>query len=103
MSTFKKIVNWGKKNDLYKASSVEKQFVKLGEEIGEVAGAIAKGKPEEVKKEIGDAVVVLTHLAEMHGFDIQDCIDVAYDKIKNRNLKMINGILVKEADWPENK
>ena len=41
-------------------------------------------------------VVVLTNLAHMHGTDIEVCIAQAYNEIKSRKGKMINGTFVKE-------
>ena len=40
-------------------------------------------------------VIVLTNLAYMEGVLIEDCIDGAYDEIRNRKGKMINGTFVK--------
>ena len=44
---------------------------------------------------IGDAVVVLTNLAELVGVPIEDCIQEAYNVINKRKGKMINGTFVK--------
>jgi hypothetical protein len=40
-------------------------------------------KPEIVDA-IGDIVVVLTNLAKLEGFDIENCVDSAYNEIANR-------------------
>ena len=40
-------------------------------------------------------VVVLTNLAELRNVKIEDCINSAYDVIKNRTGKIINGTFVK--------
>ena len=45
---------------------------------------------------IGDCVVVLTNLAELAGTSIEDCIDLAYEEIKNRTGKMSNGTFKKD-------
>ena len=45
---------------------------------------------------IGDAVVVLTNLAELAGVPIEDCIQEAYNVISKRKGKMINGTFVKD-------
>jgi hypothetical protein len=49
---------------------------------------------------IGDAVVVLTILAAQHGVTIEECIDAAWDEIKDRKGRMIDGVFVKESDLP---
>jgi hypothetical protein len=37
-------------------------------------------------------------LAEQYGVKIESCIQMAYDEIKDRKGKMINGVFVKDAD-----
>ena len=45
---------------------------------------------------IGDCVVVLTNLAELIGTPIEECIDIAYNEIKDRKGKMNNGTFKKD-------
>jgi hypothetical protein len=40
-------------------------------------------------------VVVLTNLAKLRGHNIEDCVTSAYDVIKSRTGKMVNGSFVK--------
>ena len=49
----------------------------------------------EIKDAIGDLVVVLTNLAHLEDFTIEDCIGSAYEEIACRKGKMINGTFVK--------
>jgi hypothetical protein len=44
---------------------------------------------------IGDIIVVLTNLAAIEEVKIEDCLNSAYNVIKNRKGKMINGTFVK--------
>src|SRR5690554_4332585 len=93
-----KIKKWAIERNLHEAD-YHKQFLKLTEEVGELAQAIAKNKnEEEVKEEIGGIYVVLTILSMQLGLDVRDCIKYEYNKIVNRKGKMINGVYVKEAD-----
>ena len=46
---------------------------------------------------IGDMVVVLTNMAMLGGTSIETCIDTAYDEIKSRKGKMVNGTFVKNG------
>ena len=46
-------------------------------------------------------VVVLTNLAYLEGFTIEECIETAYSEISNRKGKMINGTFVKELEVHE--
>jgi hypothetical protein len=43
-------------------------------------------------------VVVLTNLSELRGYNIEECIDSAYNVIKSRQGKMINGTFVKSEN-----
>ena len=74
------------------------QLVKTMEELGEVANGISKNKPEMIKDGIGDTVVTLVCLAQRCGLDFEECVQTAYDEIKDRKGKMIDGVFVKEAD-----
>ena len=67
------------------------------EEAGELAKALLKRDIPEVVDAIGDMVVVLTNLARLENFNIEDCIDSAYNEIANRKGEMINGTFVKET------
>ena len=46
---------------------------------------------------IGDIVVVLTNLAHLEGFKIEECIESAYEVINKRTGKMENGTFVKDG------
>ena len=65
------------------------------EEAGELAQALLKKDKAETIDAIGDIVVVLTNLAKLEGYNIENCIDAAYNEIANRKGKMINGTFVK--------
>lgn len=91
------IRDWASKKGIYTSGDSKTQYVKLMEESGELARAILKQDKPEIKDAIGDMVVVLTNLAYLEGFDIEDCITSAYDVIKNRTGKMENGTFVKST------
>ena len=65
------------------------------EEAGELAKALLTKDKPEIKDAIGDMIVVLTNLAHLEGFEVEDCIDSAYQEIAARTGKMINGTFVK--------
>lgn len=81
---------------MIKGATRQAQMLKLTEEVGELAGGIAKGKEDVVKDSIGDAVVVLTILARQSNLTIEECIDAAYEEIKDRKGQMIDGVFVRE-------
>jgi NTP pyrophosphatase (non-canonical NTP hydrolase) len=92
-----KIEGWAVKRNLHLADPA-KQTLKLGEEFGELCEGLAKGRPEQIKDSIGDMFVVLTILSMQLGTSIDACAEYAYDQIKDRKGKTINGMFVKEAD-----
>tara|TARA_R100000935_G_scaffold58413_1_gene95300 strand:- start:223 stop:489 length:267 start_codon:yes stop_codon:yes gene_type:complete len=73
------------------------QFAKLVSEVGELGDNIAKQR--DVTDDIGDCLVVLNTLAIMHDTTLEDCLNVAYDDIKDRKGHMNSeGIFIKEGD-----
>ena len=94
---FELIREWATDKGIYKSGDARTQFVKLMEEAGELAQAILKNDEPEVIDAIGDMVVVLTNLAKLRGHNIEDCISSAYDVIKSRQGKMVNGTFVKQT------
>ena len=96
-SVFELIRQWAKERGIYDKGDDRTQYVKLMEEAGELAQSLLKNDEPEIKDAIGDMVVVLTNLAHMRGFDIEDCIQSAYDVISKRTGKMQNGTFVKDT------
>jgi NTP pyrophosphatase (non-canonical NTP hydrolase) len=92
-----KIKDWAVERELDEAEP-EKQMLKLMEEVGELSEGIAKGKLDKVADGIGDSFVVLTILAEQMNLDIEECVSMAFNEIKDRKGKMINGVFVKNED-----
>lgn len=92
------IKDWAIERKLHDADP-HKQILKLGEEFGELCQALAKNrKPAAIKDAIGDMYVVLAILSMQLGLDIEDCVAAAYDEIRDRKGKMVNGVFVKEDD-----
>ncbi len=89
------IRQWGVSKGFVKKENSHTQLCKLLEEAGELSSAVLKHKEDEIKDGIGDCVVVLTLLAEMQGLHIEDCIEAAYNEIKNRTGNVINGTFIK--------
>ena len=93
------VEKWGTDRKFYDpkhGTTASKQFLKLTEEIGEIAGNLARGKC--VKDDIGDSIVVLIGLAKLSGTNIKECLQVAYDDIKDRKGEMVSGVFVKQSD-----
>jgi NTP pyrophosphatase (non-canonical NTP hydrolase) len=92
---FDVIRQWAHSKDLYSKGDKKTQFIKLQEEVGELAVSILKNKNAEFIDAIGDCVIVLTNLAALENIKIEDCINSAYQEIANRKGNMINGTFVK--------
>ena len=93
---FNCIRNWANERGLYEKGDPKTQYIKLMEETGEIGRAILKNDTEQIIDGIGDAVVVLTNLAELCGVPIEECIQEAYNVISKRTGKMVNGTFVKD-------
>ena len=96
LNDFDLIRMWANERGLYDKGDTKTQALKLVEEVGEICRAILKEDHDEVVDGIGDAVVVLTNLAELQGVSIEKCINVAYNEICNRKGKMVNGTFKKD-------
>jgi NTP pyrophosphatase (non-canonical NTP hydrolase) len=94
-TVFDNIRDWASERGIYDKGNSHTQYVKLMEEAGELAQALLKKDKAETIDAIGDIVVVLTNLAKLEGYNIENCIDAAYNEIANRKGKMINGTFVK--------
>ena len=93
------VTDWAEARNLIQGSTPAAQMLKLTEEMGELAGAIAKGKRrDDVIDAIGDMMVVLTIIANQHGTTLGNCYADAYKEIKDRKGKMVDGVFIKESD-----
>ena len=92
------VVKWAIQRNLIAGCTSKDQFTKLVEEIGELSKEITRGKKEQQISELGDCLVVLTILAQQLDTDLEECLETAYNKIKDRKGTMINGVFVKEQD-----
>jgi|SRR5690625_1245398 len=92
-----RIKQWAIERDLQSADP-SKQILKLGEEYGELCESFLKGYPDATEDAIGDMYVVLTILCLQLDLDIEDCIEMAYEEIRDRKGKLVNGSFVKDSD-----
>jgi NTP pyrophosphatase (non-canonical NTP hydrolase) len=96
LNDFDLIRMWANQRGIYEHGDTKTQSLKLVEEVGEICRAILKEDHDEVVDGIGDAVVVLTNLAELQGVQIEHCIKQAYKVISQRSGKMVNGTFKKD-------
>lgn len=95
---FDYIREWATQRNLLQNGDIKTQYIKLNEEVGELAESILKNDEQEFADAIGDIVVVLTNLAALKNIKIEDCINLAYNTIKNRSGKIVNNTFVKNEN-----
>ncbi|MGB2264907.1 MAG: hypothetical protein ACPH3C_06950 [Glaciecola sp.] len=89
-----KIIAWHRARNLIEGSSDHQQFEKLLEEVEELRLNIMNS--QDISDDVGDIIVVLINLCERNGLSLTDCMNVAYNDIKYRTGKMVDGIFVKD-------
>ena len=89
------IGQWHRDRNLIDGSTDKDQYMKLIQEAGELSDSLCKGK--DIKDDIGDIMVVLINIMVRNNLTMQKCLAVAYEDIKDRKGKMIDGIFVKEG------
>ena len=92
----KKVAQWHHDRNLIKGATDKDQFCKLIQEAGELSDNICKGK--DMSDDIGDMIVVLINIAERNNLTLQECLEKAWNDIKDRKGKMVDGIFIKEGD-----
>lgn len=75
------------------------QMVKVIEEVGEIAKEIAHCTEdrEAVSDAIGDSIIALAGVASWYDLDTLECVEKAWDDVKNRTGKTIDGHFVKDV------
>lgn len=91
-----KVEQWASDRNLILGGTPQGQMLKLTEEMGELAHGIARNKPHIILDSIGDCMVVLAIIAKQYDLTLEHCLEYAYNEIKDRKGKMIDGIFVKE-------
>jgi NTP pyrophosphatase (non-canonical NTP hydrolase) len=93
------ITQWADEKGILSPDNAPKQSMKIMEELGETMGAILKGKKtDEVIDGIGDILVTVIILAKQLGLEPTECLESAWNEIKNRKGKTVNGTFIKEEE-----
>ena len=67
-------------------------------ELGELADATIKKDQEGVIDAVGDVMVCLINYCALQDLNLVNCMEVAYDQIKNRKGTLLpNGLFVKDV------
>ena len=93
-----KIEKWAEDRNLISGSNPIAQAEKTMEECEELMEAVAENDIRATIDAVGDIAVTLIIQCRMQGINFVECIDSAYDVIKDRKGKMINGKFVKDGD-----
>lgn len=97
-----KINEWADERNL-KQADPKIQWMRITEEVGEIRDVLLKPTkftdPQiALKDAIGDTLVTIIVLAHQLDLHVTECLSIAYEEIKNRKGRMINGTFVKEED-----
>ena len=92
----KLIGQWHRDRNLIEGSTDKDQYMKLIQEAGELSDSLCKGR--DIRDDVGDMMVVLINIMVRNNLTIKECLSVAYDDIKNRKGKMVDGVFVKAGD-----
>jgi len=98
-----RVENWGEERGLLNVKKFTQdlidtnaQTLKLMEEVGELAKAVAYRDEQGLKDGIGDCAVVLIILAAQYGLTFEECLDHAWDEIRERTGKLEDGLFKKD-------
>ena len=91
-----KIIQWAEARKIIPNSNPETQLLKAMSELGELADATIKKDQEGIVDGVGDVMVCLINYCALQDINLVDCMEVAYDQIKNRKGTLLpNGLFVK--------
>jgi len=93
-----KVVIWADERGIFDAADPLAQLDKTQEELDETIEAVKQSEFDnpEVVDGIGDMLVTIIIAAKMMGLDPTHCLNVAYDEIKDRTGKMVDGKFIKD-------
>lgn len=92
-----KVTNWGREKGLLNTTDPSAQCHKLLEEYTELIEAVYNtGSYEDMIDALGDMLVVMTMISKILNTDLTSCYLHAYNEIKDRTGKTVNGIFVKD-------
>ena len=90
------VIRWHHDRNLIKGSSDKDQVLKLLEEMAELSASVCNNR--DIRDDIGDMLVVMINICERNNLSLLGCLKVAYNDIKDRKGRMVDGIFVKEGN-----
>lgn len=91
------VIRWAEARRIVPNSTPLAQAIKTTEEVAELLKALSKGDMAEARDAYGDILVTLIIGAALADVDLVDCLEQAYNVIKDRKGYLTSdGIFVKE-------
>ena len=92
------VIRWAEARKIIPNSNAQTQLLKTVSELGELADAVLKKDYDGTVDGVGDVVVTLIIVCDLLGINITQCLDIAYNEIKDRKGTLLaNGTFVKDA------
>jgi len=93
-----KVIQWSEARKIIPNSTPLAQWKKAAEELDELKDALKKADRPEAIDAIGDTVVCLINICALLDVNLTDCLEAAYNEIKDRKGYMNEeGIFVKQS------
>jgi len=92
------VIRWSEARKIIPNSTPLAQSIKAVEEINELVDALREGNKFDAIDAVGDTVVCLINVCALLDVNLVDCLEAAYEQIKDRRGYMnAEGIFVKES------
>jgi NTP pyrophosphatase (non-canonical NTP hydrolase) len=92
------IIRWATDRGIIPGATPVSQLLKAVSEIGELADAVNKMDRAAIRDAVGDVVVCLINFCAVQGITVTECLEQAYNEIKDRKGKLMpGGVFVKEV------
>jgi len=92
------VIQWGEARGIVQNATAMSQAIKTLEETTELLDALNKQNIDEAKDAIGDIVVTLIMVCAVLNLDLVQCLNGAYNEIKDRKGYLTKeGVFVKEV------
>ena len=98
--TFDELINnitqWADDKGILVSDNIPQQTMKVMEELGETSAALLKNNEPELKDGIGDILVTVIIFAQQLGYTPAECLEAAWNEIKDRKGKTVGGVFIRE-------
>lgn len=90
------IIQWARERNIFVGGTPVGQSIKTMEEAVELMDGVNKRDKTLIRDAIGDIIVTLVIQAKMQGLSIEECVEQAWNEIKDRRGRMRDGQFHKE-------